>query len=84
MVPNYEEPDQEVVESPPVFMTQTKRGASGSGLPTNHMPRCHRQRTDDIMIIKIAKPGYYMERPLARWWDDSWPIKKEILVVQLS
>jgi hypothetical protein len=37
MAPNYEEPDQEVVESPLVFTTRTKRGASGSKLPTNHM-----------------------------------------------
>ena len=28
------------------------------------------------MIIEIAKLGYYIERPLARWWDDTWPIKK--------
>jgi hypothetical protein len=28
------------------------------------------------MIIEIGKPGYYIERPIARWWDDSWPIKK--------
>jgi hypothetical protein len=28
------------------------------------------------MIIKIAKLGYYIDSPIARWWDDSWPIKK--------
>ena len=28
------------------------------------------------MIIEIAKLGYYIERPLARWWDDTWPVKK--------
>jgi hypothetical protein len=28
------------------------------------------------MIIEIAKPGYYIEHPIARWWDDTWPIKK--------
>ena len=76
MVPNYEEPNQEVVESPLVFTTQTKRGASGSEFLANHMPRRHRQKTNDIMIIEIAKPGYYKERPIARWWDDTCPIKK--------
>jgi hypothetical protein len=29
------------------------------------------------MIIDTAKLDYYVERPIARWWDDSWPIKKE-------
>jgi hypothetical protein len=28
------------------------------------------------MNVEIAKLGYYMERPIARWCDDSWPIKK--------
>ena len=28
------------------------------------------------MIIEIAKPCYYIKRPIARWWDDTWPIKK--------
>ena len=33
MAPDYEEPDQEIVESPLVFTTQTKRGDGGSKLP---------------------------------------------------
>jgi hypothetical protein len=28
------------------------------------------------MIIKIAKPDYNIEHPIARWWDDTWPIEK--------
>jgi hypothetical protein len=76
MALDYEEPDHEVVESPPVFTTQTKWGASGPKLSANHMPRHRRQGTDEVKIVEIAKPGYYMEHPIARWWDDSWPVKK--------
>ena len=75
MAPDYEEPNQEVVESPLVFTTQTKRGASGSEPSADHMPRCRRKRTSEILVIDIAKPEYYIERPIGRWQDDSWPIK---------
>ena len=28
------------------------------------------------MIIEIAKSVYYIEHPITRWGDDTWPIKK--------
>ena len=68
MAPDYEEPDQEVVKSPLVF---TKQGASGSESPADHMPRHRCKRTDDVMIIDIAKLSYYVEHPINRWWDNS-------------
>ena len=71
MAPDYEEPDQEVAESPLIF---TEHGASGSEPSADHMPQRRRKRTSEILVIDIAKPEYYIERPIGRWQDDSWPI----------
>ena len=40
------------------------------------MPRRRHKRTNEIFVIDIAKLGYYIEHPIGRWWDYSWPIKK--------
>jgi hypothetical protein len=53
--PDYKEPDQEIDESPLIFIEQ---GASGSEPSADHMPRHRHKRTNEILVIDIAKPGY--------------------------